>query len=205
ALAEIEDYTRVSVAPMPAAALDGAAVADITHLIAELIENATIYSPEQTTVVVRGDMVANGFVIEVEDRGLGLSAEEYAVLNERLASPPEFDLADSERLGLFVVGRLAARHDIRVILRGSPFGGTTAIVLIPRAILAELPAQLTLTAERMDERPVEPPERPSGGLFESSIPGALPRRTRTTSAPPVPERSLSVVADPVASNPSGAG
>ncbi|MEV4098516.1 sensor histidine kinase [Streptosporangium saharense] len=192
AIAEVEDYTRVTVAPMPAAALDGAAVADITHLIAELIENATIYSPEQTTVVVRGDLVANGFVIEVEDRGLGLSAEEYAVLNERLASPPEFDLADSERLGLFVVGRLAARHNIRVILRGSPFGGTTAIVLIPRAVLAELPSHLALTAERVDERPVEPPVRPSGGLFESSMPGALPRRSRTA---PVPEPSLSVVSE----------
>ncbi|MER7208246.1 nitrate- and nitrite sensing domain-containing protein [Streptosporangium sp. NPDC000239] len=206
AIAEVEDYTRVNVAPMPAAALDGAAVADITHLIAELIENATIYSPEQTMVTVRGDLVANGFVIEVEDRGLGLSAEEYAVLNERLATPPEFDLADSERLGLFVVGRLAARHDIRVILRGSPFGGTTAIVLIPRTVLAELPAQLALTAERVEERPAEPPARPSGGLFESSIPGALPRRSRTTGAPPVPEPSLSVVADgPVAGGPAPGG
>ncbi|MFI7533639.1 nitrate- and nitrite sensing domain-containing protein [Streptosporangium sp. NPDC049376] len=206
AIAEVEDYTRVNVAPMPAAALDGAAVADITHLIAELIENATIYSPEQTMVTVRGDLVANGFVIEVEDRGLGLSAEEYAVLNERLATPPEFDLADSERLGLFVVGRLAARHDIRVILRGSPFGGTTAIVLIPRTVLAELPAQLALTAERVEERPAEPPARPSGGLFESSMPGALPRRSRTTGAPPVPEPSLSVVADgPVAGGPAPGG
>ncbi|GAA3075918.1 sensor histidine kinase [Streptosporangium carneum] len=168
AIAEVEDYTRVSVAPLPNAALDGAAVADITHLIAELIENATIYSPAQTTVTVRGDVVANGFALEVEDRGLGLRAEEYEALNERLANPPEFDLADSDKLGLFVVGQLAARHGIRVILRGSPFGGTTAIALIPRAVLADASAPLTLTAERVDEHPADAAE-----LFESGVPSAL--------------------------------
>ncbi|MFI7706510.1 nitrate- and nitrite sensing domain-containing protein [Nonomuraea sp. NPDC049480] len=137
AAAEVEDYQRVTVEPMPGQRLAGPVVGDVIHLIAELIENATVYSPAHTSVIVRGETAARGFVFEVEDRGRGMSVEELAELNERLASPPEFDLADSDRLGLFVVSRLAARHDIRVTLRGSPYGGTTAIVLIPEEHVAE--------------------------------------------------------------------
>ncbi|MFF3440665.1 nitrate- and nitrite sensing domain-containing protein [Streptosporangium sp. NPDC002721] len=197
AIAEVEDYTRVNVAPVPDVSLDGAAVADITHLVAELIENATIFSPPQTVVTVRGDVVANGFAVEVEDRGLGLSAAEYEAINERLASPPEFDLADSDRLGLFVVGQLASRHGVQVILRGSPFGGTTAIVLIPRSVIAQQDSPLALTAERTSLTPERTfftaervPERQKE-LFEAAPPdvpappangNGLPRRTRQ--APP---------------------
>ncbi|WP_250574112.1 sensor histidine kinase [Nonomuraea sediminis] len=141
AAAEVEDYQRVTVEPMPGHRLAGPVVGDVIHLIAELIENATVYSPPHTPVAVRGEVAARGFAIEVEDRGLGMSKEELAGINERLASPPEFDLADSDRLGLFVVSRLAARHDIRVTLRGSPYGGTTAIVLIPAEHVSEPPRE----------------------------------------------------------------
>ncbi|WP_198169125.1 sensor histidine kinase [Herbidospora daliensis] len=137
AVAEVEDFTRVTVLPMPGASLTGAAVADVVHLLAELIENATIFSPPQTKVQVRAELVANGLVLEVEDRGLGLTPEEYAEINTKLAAPPEFDLADSDRLGLFVVGQLAARYGIGVVLRSSPYGGTTAIVLIPRSLVSD--------------------------------------------------------------------
>ncbi|MFI6905904.1 nitrate- and nitrite sensing domain-containing protein [Nonomuraea sp. NPDC050394] len=149
ATAEVEDYQRVAVEPMPSHALAGPLVGDVIHLIAELIENATVYSPPHTPVMVRGEAAARGFAIEVEDRGLGMSPEELADLNTRLASPPEFDLADSDRLGLFVVARLAARHDIRVTLRGSPYGGTTAIVLIPAEHVTQ-----------QSETPAEPTARP---------------------------------------------
>lgn len=137
AISEVEDYTRVTMAPMPAATLAGAAVADLVHLIAELMENATVFSPPHTRVEVRGELVANGLAIEVEDRGLGLTPEEYDEINARLTDPPEFDLADSDRLGLFVVSQLAVRHGVRVVLRGSPYGGTTAIVLMPRTLVVE--------------------------------------------------------------------
>jgi signal transduction histidine kinase len=131
AIAEVEDYARVSVATRSQAALAGSAVADVIHLLAELIENATTLSPPYTSVRVSGDTVANGFAIEVEDRGLGMSAQRLAELNERLARPPEFNPSDSEQLGLFVVSQLAKRHGIRVTLKASPYGGTSAIVLIP--------------------------------------------------------------------------
>ena len=135
AIAEVEDYARVSVATRSQAALAGSAVADVIHLLAELIENATTLSPPYTSVRVSGDTVANGFAIEVEDRGLGMSAPRLAELNERLASPPEFNPSDSEQLGLFVVSQLAKRHGIRVTLKDSPYGGTTAILLIPRHLV----------------------------------------------------------------------
>jgi signal transduction histidine kinase len=135
AAAEVEDYARVTVTPMPRVAVAGTAVADLIHLLAELIENATLFSPPHTTVQVSGQLVAHGFAVEVEDRGLSMDPAALAAANERLADPPEFDLSSSARLGLFVVGRLARRHDIQVTLRTSPYGGTTAIVLVPGEIV----------------------------------------------------------------------
>ena len=135
AIAEVEDYARVSVATRSQAALAGSAVADVIHLLAELIENATTLSPPYTSVRVSGDTVANGFAIEVEDRGLGMSPSRLAELNDRLINPPEFNPSDSEQLGLFVVSQLAKRHGIRVTLKASPYGGTAAIALIPRHLV----------------------------------------------------------------------
>ncbi|MFI6152635.1 nitrate- and nitrite sensing domain-containing protein [Kitasatospora sp. NPDC051170] len=139
AVGEVEDYARVTVRPFPGTGLLGSAVADVTHLVAELVENAAVFSPPSTQVTVQGEVVAHGFALEIDDRGLGLSEQLLAEINERLAVEQEFDLADTDRLGLFVVSRLARRHGIRVHLRPSPFGGTTAVVLIPRELLAEAP------------------------------------------------------------------
>jgi signal transduction histidine kinase len=131
AIAEVEDYARVAVATRTQAALSGPAVADVIHLLAELIENAATLSPPYTSVRVSGEVVASGFAIEVEDRGLGMSPERLGEFNERLTSAPEFNPADSEQLGLFVVSQLARRHSIQVALKTSPYGGITAVVLIP--------------------------------------------------------------------------
>lgn len=131
AIAEVEDYTRVGVLTRSTDAVAGTAVADVIHMLAEVIENATINSPANTEVTVRAERVAHGIAIEVEDRGLGMTEEDMAAANERFANPPEFDLADSEKLGFFVVARLAARHDIKITLRMSPYGGVAAIVLLP--------------------------------------------------------------------------
>ena len=148
AIAEVEDYARVSVATRSRAALAGSAVADVIHLLAELIENATTLSPPYTSVRVAGDTVANGFVIEVEDRGLGLSSQRLNDLNERLANPPEFNPSDSEQLGLFVVSQLARRHGIKVTLKSSPYGGTEAVVLIPpHLVVAEDAFRASLPGE----------------------------------------------------------
>ncbi|MFF0292147.1 nitrate- and nitrite sensing domain-containing protein [Kitasatospora sp. NPDC004614] len=137
AVGEVEDYARVIVRPFPGTGLLGSAVADVTHLIAELVENATVFSPPQTQVTVQGEVVAHGFCLEIDDRGLGLNEQHLGEINQRLAVEQEFDLADTDRLGLFVVSRLARRHGIRVHLRPSPYGGTSAVVLIPRELLAD--------------------------------------------------------------------
>lgn len=144
AISEVEDYARVTVATQSRAALAGSAVTDVIHLLAELIENATTLSPPFTQVRVSGETVANGFAIEIEDRGLGMTPQRMAELNERLARPPEVNPTNTEQLGLFVVGNLARRHGIAVTLRQSPYGGTTAVVMIPdRLIVDEGPAAIT--------------------------------------------------------------
>jgi signal transduction histidine kinase len=135
AVAEVEDYVRVDVNSESDDLVAGSAVSDVIHLIAELVENATVFSPPNTRIEVRADRVGTGLVAEVEDRGLGLSAEELADINRRLASTQEFDLAHSDQLGLFVVSQLAARHDIEVSLRRSVYGGTTAVVLLPFGVI----------------------------------------------------------------------
>jgi signal transduction histidine kinase len=135
AVAEVEDYTRVRVTTGTRAALAGPAVADVIHLIAELVENATIFSPPHTPVRVHGDVVGRGYAVEIEDRGLGLSDEKRAEINQNFAHPPQLDLSGSEQLGLFVAGQLASRHEIQIRLQDSPYGGTTAIVLIPNALV----------------------------------------------------------------------
>ncbi|MBQ1121679.1 nitrate- and nitrite sensing domain-containing protein [Streptomyces sp. B15] len=141
AVAEVEDYERIEVRRLPRLAVDGSAVADLTHLIAELLENATVFSPPHTAVQVLGERVANGFTLEIHDRGLGMTADAMLDANLRLAETPEFELSDTDRLGLFVVSRLAQRQGVRVSLQPSPYGGTTAVVLIPGAVLTETPGR----------------------------------------------------------------
>ena len=135
AVAEVEDYTRVSVIFADDTGLAGPAAGDVIHMTAELIENATIYSPPNTPVVIQGGIVGNGFAVEIEDRGLGMSDEKLAEANEQLAEPLPFDPANTDQLGLLVAGQLARRHGIQITLRRNPYGGTTAIVLIPHSIV----------------------------------------------------------------------
>jgi anti-sigma regulatory factor (Ser/Thr protein kinase) len=140
AAAEVEDYKRVIVRSDVEEAVAAPAVTDMIHLLSELIENATLFSPSSTKVDVRAESVANGFVIEIEDRGLGIPPQQLTEINERLADPPEIDLADADRLGLFVAGRLAARHDVGVSLAPSAYRGTKAVVVLPDSVVVDAAA-----------------------------------------------------------------
>lgn len=137
AIAEVEHYNRVKVVPPADGELHGGAVADVVHLLAELIENATRFSPPHTQVLIRVETVAAGLAIEVEDRGLGIPRGEQRRLNAMLADheqPGTDELLKDGRIGLLVVSALAARHKIRVQLQGNVFGGTQAIVVVPKEL-----------------------------------------------------------------------
>ncbi|MGX1510971.1 signal transduction histidine kinase [Streptomyces collinus] len=132
AASEVEQYERIELASVPSTEVAGRVVNDLVHLLAELLENATSFSSPQTKVKVTGHALPDGRVlIEIHDTGIGLSPEDLAAINERLASPPTVDVSVSRRMGLFVVGRLSQRHGIRIQLRPSDSGGTTALVMLP--------------------------------------------------------------------------
>jgi hypothetical protein len=191
ALAEVEDYTRVEVTVNSTAAIAGTVVADVIHLLAELIENAATFSPPATEVSLRAETVANGMAIDIVDRGIGLQPDQLVELNQRLSHAAEFDLADTDRLGLFVVARLAARHGIKVSLQSSPYGGTTAIVLVPNALVV-------VDAER------EPGRRGQEVLVPGQQPaalGAVPGRPIRLDRPSLPSLPPLPVPPPMAGPP----
>ncbi|MEU5649535.1 nitrate- and nitrite sensing domain-containing protein [Streptomyces pseudogriseolus] len=175
AVAEVEDYERIEVRRLPRVAVTGPAVADLTHLVAELLENATVFSPPHTAVQVVGERVANGFTLEIHDRGLGMAADALLDANLRLAETPEFELSDTDRLGLFVVSRLAQRQNVRVSLQPSPYGGTTAVVFIPDALLTDDVPDTNGVGFRLDRpRRTEKEPADSRRVALSQVPVALP-------------------------------
>jgi signal transduction histidine kinase len=138
AVAEAEQYTRVTVAQVPDVLVDGRAVADLIHLLAELVDNATSFSPPGAPIEVRGNPVGKGVVVEVEDQGLGIEAERREALNKMFRDPPDFGLMallDDPRIGFFVVARLAQQHGMRVSLTESTYGGVRAGVVIPSVLI----------------------------------------------------------------------
>ena len=170
AAAEVEDYTRIRVVARSSAALTGPAVADVIHMLAELMENATSFSPPTADVRVTGSLVSRGYAVDVEDRGLGMTGQELSEANTRLAEPPMFDLSGSDRLGLHVAAQLAHRHGIRITLRESPYGGTTAIVLIPAELVVRLDGAAGDTAPAVGGP--EPAEARGNGLVPALGPVA---------------------------------
>jgi HAMP domain-containing protein len=178
AVAEVEDYNRIELLPIDDIGLAGQAVSDVVHLLAELVENATSYSPPGTKVQVAGQSISNGYVLEIEDRGLGMSSDELVEANERLANPPIVDFALSRMLGLYVVARLAQRYAIKVQLRHSWYGGITALVLLPSSLTVQASAPESLEATQSGrQRPqLTPPARPG--------PGGSPSQVVPTAAPP---------------------
>jgi len=158
---EIEDYSRVELLFADDLLIAGHAANDLAHLLAELIENAVSFSPPGTRVRISGQQVHSGHVVQIEDAGLGMSDEELAQANQRLAAPPEIDFALSRVLGLYVVGRLAQRHGIKVQLRNSWYGGVTALVLVPSTLLPQADALRSGASERAWSLPQLPRLRTS--------------------------------------------
>ena len=163
AVAEIDQYARVKLVPPIDGTVSGHAVVDVVHLLAELLENATVFSPPQTTVHVRVEPVAAGLAIEVEDRGLGMSPAERNQMNTVLSAPDKValgELLQDGRIGLYVVSVLAQRHDVAVRLLSNVYGGTQAVMVLPSALLGPqpaAPAHDTVPAPAAEpQAPVEP-------------------------------------------------
>ncbi|WP_192582681.1 sensor histidine kinase [Streptomyces triticiradicis] len=142
AIAEVEQYSRVKLVPPTEGTLRGHAVADVIHLLAELVENATLFSAPHTQVLLRVDHVTSGLAIEVEDRGLGMQAAEQDRMNALLADPDQVNVAgllQDGRIGLFVVSQLARRHGIQVRLQSNIYGGVQAVLVVPQGLLGSRP------------------------------------------------------------------
>ncbi|MFI0349165.1 nitrate- and nitrite sensing domain-containing protein [Actinomadura sp. 9N407] len=135
-LSEVEQYERVALRVQGDMTVTGAVVNDLVHLLAELVENATVFSAEHTRVTVSGQLLSGGgAMLQITDAGVGMSTEELDQANWRLANPPVIDFSAARRMGLFVVGRLAVRHGVRVELRAAQGGGLTAFVVLPEMVI----------------------------------------------------------------------
>ena len=222
ALSQIEGYDRVDFSDVVSVALQGAFADNMAHLLAELLENATNYSPPTSPVTVRGRMRSDGYVVSVSDEGIGMTEEALALANHRVSSASDFDQTPSRVLGHLVVGRLSLRQGLAVRLSASPTGqGVTVAILIPRGLLEGViegaatsdgstdhpgvaqpsiestPSALIATTERAKDKTFAvAPARMAGAEAPSPAPTAAP-----TAAPkPTPAAQPAVASEPVSTD-----
>ncbi|MEV7689082.1 ATP-binding protein [Streptomyces bungoensis] len=201
AAAEIEQYARVKMVPPVEGTVRGHAVVDVVHLLAELVENATVFSPPHTQVLLRAEYVTAGLAIEVEDRGLGMDSAERNLMNSLLDSPDAVtldELLTDGRIGLYVVSALARRHGIAVRLQNNVYGGTQAVVVLPHALLGG-PEDTTETRRQPPGTGTPAPNGPT--------PATAPAHGRAADAAGAAERVREAVAGAVraSSSPPAAG
>ncbi|WP_079173651.1 sensor histidine kinase [Streptomyces monashensis] len=185
AIAEVEQYSRVKLVPPIDGELRGHAVADVIHLLAELIENASVFSAPQTQVLLRANLVTSGLAVEVEDRGLGMPVGEQNRMNALLADPDQVNVASllaDGRIGLYVVSQLARRHGIHVRLQTNIYGGVQAVLVVPQALLG--------TAARA-------PEEPTAAVPEARVEPHTHTRPQQQPQPHVQVQTQAQVSAPV--------
>ncbi|MGH8866636.1 MAG: sensor histidine kinase, partial [Actinomycetes bacterium] len=200
-ISEITDYYRAEVSTLPEMRVAGLAADDVSHLLAELLDNATSRSPQHQQVVVGGRALDDGTVVlAVEDNGIGIPAERLVELNARLGAPPVLDVSVTRHMGLYVVGRLAHRHGIRVHLDSRPFGGTAAYVLLPPWLVqqdatsqmghngrqAPLPGRPAAPHPGVPGRPAPGAARPGGAAPAPSGPPPGPADAQPGASPAAP-------------------
>jgi hypothetical protein len=188
AISEITDYSRAQISSLPDVEVMGVAADDLSHILAELLENATSKSAESAAVVIRAERTGDGtMVISVEDTGIGIPPDQLADINARLGRAPKVDPTVTRHMGLYVVGRLAQRHGIRIQLRERPYGGIAAHVITPGRLVRSGPGAQPRTARRPATRP-----QPVGGTTGPRLtavrspnpaPGTPPRRERPVPPP----------------------
>ncbi|HVW42852.1 MAG TPA: nitrate- and nitrite sensing domain-containing protein [Amycolatopsis sp.] len=169
AVAETENYARVRTVRLPDVSVVGNVVADLIHLLAELVDNATSFSPPESRVEISGNVVGKGVVVEITDQGLGMPPEDLERANETLRKPPDFSvttLSSDSRLGIFVVAQLAARNGVSVRLVESDYGGVRAIVLVPSSLLADKPPTEPANGSAEQDGPQRPRHRRAAMLAD---------------------------------------
>ena len=191
AVAEVEQYSRVKLVLPIEGMLLGDAVAHIIHLVAELVENATKFSPPETQVLIRAESVTAGLAIEVEDRGLGILGDDRHRMNAVLADPSQVNIGEllrDGRIGLFVVSALARRHGVKVELHRNVYGGTQAVVVLPPNLIRPM------AQDRSKQSVAAPPVPVAAAVGSPSVPsqrGADGREARAgDDRPPLPQRRV---------------
>ncbi|MGI5212334.1 sensor histidine kinase [Plantactinospora sp. CA-290183] len=184
AIAEVEHYSRVKLVPPIEGTVRGHAVADVIHLVAELVENATNFAPPQTQVLLRAQVVTAGVAVEVEDRGLGMARGDQDRVNRLLANPDRIDIGEllrDGRIGLFVVSAIARRHGITVRLQANIYGGTQAILILPHPLLGTSTQGPDAFQQTQAQQTIQPARRePLSALTAEAAPPPV------VSAPPPP-------------------
>jgi len=210
AVSETEHFARVSTVRLPGVQVQGSVVGDLIHLLAELVDNATVFSPPGAPVNVHGNVVGKGVVVQIEDQGLGIEFAERELLNETLRNPPGFQamaLSGQRHLGLFVVGQLAQRHGITVSLQESAYGGIKAIVLIPSSAVvpdgaaADGDPRPAGRSGRHDQPWQAPDESAPGPAVPQPRGTGMPDLRVAAAAEPPAEFLLAVAAPPAADKP----
>ncbi|MDT3400667.1 ATP-binding protein, partial [Streptomyces sp. B1866] len=194
AVAEIEHYARVKVHQPIEGVLHGHAAADVVHLVAELVENAASFSPPDTVVQVRGGRVPAGLAIEIDDRGLVMSADLRDRMNDLLASPDSFDIGEQlkdGRIGLFVVAQLSKRHGITVKLQSNVYGGNQAVIVLPQVLLADQAPQAA-GSQQGAAKPLERNRQPQAPAREP-MPALASGGARRHAAAPAPVAAASAI------------
>ncbi|WP_442812127.1 ATP-binding protein [Streptomyces sp. NBC_00243] len=177
AIAEVEQYSRVKLVPPIDGTLRGHAVADVIHLLAELVENATVFSAPHTQVLLRVNLVTSGLAVEVEDRGLGMPLGEQNKMNALLADPDQVNVASllqDGRIGLFVVSQIARRHGIHVRLQNNIYGGVQAVLVVPQALLGTAQGDPGVLTRAQPQEPGADRRRPAGPQAVQAGPVSAP-------------------------------
>jgi len=188
AISEITEYSRAQIASLPDVQVAGRPADDVSHILAELLDNATSKSPDTAVVVVRAERTGDGtLVLTVEDSGIGIPTDQLADINTRLGRPPVLEAAVTRRMGLYVVGRLAERHGLRVQLRERPYGGIAAHVILPRDLFHDRPEPTVSNGLATAGSPTRTDAEPVHG------PGTLPQRN--LAQPKAPAASNGVADD----------
>ncbi|MGW0737939.1 ATP-binding protein [Streptomyces sp. NPDC002851] len=190
AIAEVEQYPRVKLVPPIEGTLRGHAVADVIHLLAELVENASLFSSPHTQVLLRASYVTAGLAVEVEDRGLGMPVTEQNKMNALLSDPDQVNVASllsDGRIGLFVVSALARRHGVAVRLQSNIYGGVQAVIVLPQGLLGpeaqQQQGQATQNQVRVQEQEQEQGRLPG----QNQDPAQIPQATQSAQATPIPQ------------------